>query len=1010
MPKQIEKKLVEDYAVERLQELNWQFITPSELVRESTKEPLLIENLKQALFKLNENLDITEEEINEVVINLQLLPTDQEGIKKFLSWLKYGMGIKFEKDGVVKYVQLLDFKDFKKNEFIFSRQVHYKGIEVRIPDIMFYVNGIPLSQIECKNLVSIRTGWEEGYYQIKEYENIIPELYKYVQIGISLAERARYFPIVPWQEEVKTYLWREDGKAEDEAIFETLKPDVFLDILRNFLFIREEKGKVTKVIARYMQYRAVNKIYQRVVDGTNNKEVEKNKGLIWHWQGSGKTLTMIFAAHKLYFEEKLNNPSIFFIIDRRDLEEQLNIELGSLGLNFSFEKIERVKKLKEIIAYDNFRGKRGVFLTLIHKFQPGEKFLPEDLKNGIDVIANRKNIICFLDEVHRSQYGLLAAQMKDVLKSAYFFGFTGTPISEDDRSTYREFGYPVDKEPYLDKYFIDDSIKDGFTVPIAYEPRLEKRVHVEKINLSAFLSNQFKGEDLDEIEKEKIKEVIKQRLNKVNVFLENEQRINIIAVDIAKHFKEHLDGRFKAMVVAGSRKACVLYKKYLDQYLPPEYSEVVMTFNQSDRGILKDFYREWRNRYKETSDDEQVVRKIVDHYKNQENPKILIVMDMLITGFDAPILQTMYLDRFLKKHRLLQAIARVNRPFEDVKGAGLIIDYVGILNEFKTALGEYYKEKIGDLFVDFDTLFKIFKELIDSLKNMFSDIDFEIERENLIAAIDRLRDEENERVFIETYKQIRKIFEVLGSFERKLDYLNEFQWLTAVYEYYLKLKMDEGKKSKIEHYFRETIKTIHKATIIKELECGSRQDIIGLDYLKKIEKAQLKKEEKAINILFSLERLILVHQGHNPVYRSIAETVEELIRKWRRRLIDYEELIDEERKIICHIEKQENTREELKLTPFEFGLSLILKEELEIKDNKTLINLTKRLIDKIKDILMIEEWQENRALRQNVLRKSREYAVDLKRDYGISLKQMDNLHKKIVEILQNYGNAKSISN
>ena len=1009
MPKQIEKKLVEDYAVKKLQELGWQFIAPPELVRESTKEPLLIENLKQALSRLNESLNITDEEINEVVINLQLLPTDQEGIKKFLSWLKYGMGIKFEKDGVVKYVQLLDFEDFKKNEFIFSRQVHYKGIEVRIPDIMFYVNGIPLSQIECKNPVSIRTGWEEGYYQIKEYEKIIPELYKYVQIGISLAEKARYFPIVPWQEEVKTYLWRQDGKAEDEAIFEMLKPEVFVDILRNFLFIREEKGKVTKVIARYMQYRAVNKIYQRVVNETN-KEVGKNKGLIWHWQGSGKTLTMIFAAHKLYFEKKLHNPSIFFIIDRRDLEEQLNIELGSLGLNFSFEKIEKVKKLKEIITYDNFRGKRGVFLTLIHKFQPDEEFLPENLKDGIDIIANRKNIICFLDEVHRSQYGLLAAQMKNVLKSAYFFGFTGTPISEDDRSTYREFGYPVDKEPYLDKYFIDDSIKDGFTVPIAYEPRLEKKVHVEKTNLSAFLSKQFEGEDLDEIEKEKIKESVKKQLNKVNVFLENEKRINIIAADIAKHFKDHLDGRFKAMLVAGSRKACVLYKKHLDKYLPPEYSEAVMTFNQSDKGILKDFYGEWRNRYKGISDDGQVIRTIVDHYKNQENPKILIVMDMLITGFDAPILQTMYLDRFLKKHRLLQAIARVNRPFKDVKGAGLIIDYVGILKEFKLALGEYYKEKIGNLFVDFDAFFKVFKELIDSLKDMFSGIDFEIERENLIAAVDRLRDEENERIFIETYKQIRKIFEALGSFERKLNYLDEFQWLTAVYEYYLKLKMDQGEKTKIEHYFRETIKTIHKATIIKELERGSRQDIIGLDYLRKVERSQLKKEEKAINILFSLERLILVHQGYNPVYRSIAETVKKLIRKWRERLIDYEELIDEERKVINHIEKQENAREELKLTPFEFGLSLILKEELGIKDNEALINLTKRLIDRIKDILMIEEWQENRVLYQNVLRKSREYVVDLKRDYGISLKQMDNLHKKIIEILQNYGNAKSISN
>ncbi len=1009
MPKQIEKQLIEDYAVEKLQELGWQFVEPSDLVRESIKEPLLIDNLKVALFRLNEDLNITENEVNKVVEDLELLPADQEGAKKFLFWLKYGNGIKFKEDGVVKRVRLFDFENPEKNEFIFSRQIHYKGVETRIPDITLYINGIPLAQIECKNPASIRTGWEEGYLQIKEYENIIPEFYKYVQIGISLAEKARYFPIVPWQKDVRIYLWREGEKPEVEAIFEILKPEVFLDILRNFLFVRDERGKVTKVIARYMQYRAVNKIYQRVIDNLEGKDT-KNKGLIWHWQGSGKTLTMIFAAHKLYFEEKLGNPTIFFIIDRRDLEEQLNGELGSLKLNFFFQRVENVKELKEIIAFDDFRGKRGVFVTLIHKFQPSEKFLPKDFeREGIDIIAHRKNIICFLDEVHRNQYGLLAGQMKDVLKSAYFFGFTGTPISEGDKNTYREFGYPIDKEPYLHKYFIDDSQIDGFTVPIAYESRLEKEIHIEKTDLDLFLSNKFEGEDFDEIGKEKISEAVKRRLNKVNVFLENEDRISKIAADIAEHFKKHLDGRFKSMVVAGSRKTCVLYKKHLDKHLPPEYSEVVMTFSQNDKGILKDFYGEWRNRYKEAPDDEKVVRRVVERYKNEETPKILIVMDMLITGFDAPVLQTMYLDRFLKKHRLLQATARVNRPFEDVKGAGLIIDYVGILKEFRTTLGEYYKEKVGDLFIDFNALFKVFKQLIGDLKDIFSGIDFEIERENLIAAVNRLRDEENERVFLETYKKVRKIFEVLGAFERKLDYLNEFKWLTAVYEYYLKLKVDEEEEKKIEHYFRETIKTIHEVTTIRGLERGLRRTVIDLDYLKKIEKTQLSKEEKAINILFSLERLILVHQGYNPVYRSIAETIEELVRKWRERRIDYEELADEERKIVNYIEKQEKTRGELKLTPFEFSLLLVLEEKIKTKDRKDLVNLTRELISDIRDILIIDDWQENPVLRQNVLRKSREYVVNIKQDYELSVEEMDDLHKKLVEIIQNYGSAKSIS-
>ena len=1011
MPQKIEKKLVEDFAVQKLQELGWQFVEPTELKRESIKEPLLIDDLKRTLFRLNEDLGITEDEVNKVIGDLQLLPSDQEGAKKLLSWLKYGIGVKFEEQGVVKYIQLFDFKNLGRNEFIFSRQVHYKGIETRIPDIVLYINGIPLAQIECKNPASIRTGWEEGYLQIKEYENVIPEFYKYVQIGISLAEKARYFPIVPWQKEVRTYLWRQGEKPEDEAIFEMLKPEVFLDILRNFLFVRDERGEVTKVITRYMQYWAVNKIFQRVVDNLEGKS-DKNKGLVWHWQGSGKTLTMLFAAHKLYFEEKLGNPSIFFIIDRRDLEEQLNGELGALKLNFSFEKVERVKKLKEIIAFDNFRGKRGIFITLIHKFQPSEKFLPDDFKEGNrEIVANRKNIVCFLDEVHRSQYGLLAGQMKDVLKNAYFFGFTGTPISETDKNTYREFGYPIDKEPYLDKYFIDDSQKDGFTIPIVYEPRLED-LHLEKTNLNLFLSKQFEGEDLDEIQKERISEAVRKKINYVNAFLENEERISKKAVDIAEHFKKHLDDRFKGMVVAGSRKACVLYKKHLDKHLPSEYSEVVITFNQNEKEkLLRDFYKEWRSRHKGAPDDEKVVQGIVENYKNKEKetPKILIVMDMLITGFDAPILQTIYLDRFLRKHKLLQAIARVNRPFKDVKGAGLIIDYVGILKEFKAVLGEYYKEKIGDLFIDFDSLFKIFKDLIGNLKDIFSGIDFKIERKELIAAVERLRNEENERVFIETYKKARKIFEALGSFERKLDYLNEFKWLTVVYEYYLKLKVDEEEKKKIDHYFKETVKTIHDNVTIKDIEQNFRRTAIDLDYLKKLEKSQLNKEEKAINILFSLERLILVHQNYNPVYRSIADTIEELVKKWRERLIDYDELAGEERKIVNYIEKQEKTREELKLTPFEFSLLLILKEKIKIKEQEILVQLTKGLVNEIRENLLIDDWQENPVLRQNVLRKSREFTVKLKQNYKFSIEVMDDLHKKLIEIIQNYGNAKSIS-
>ncbi len=1005
MPKQIEKQLVEDYIAEKLQSLGWKFIESSQLKRESSRDPLLIDNFKEAVLKINKNLNFGDEEIKKVVDEVRLLTSGQEGIKNFLHFLKYGIGIEFEKERIVKIVNLFDFENIENNEFVFSRQIHHKEKDLIIPDIILYINGIPLVDIECKSPTSLRVSWEEGYRQIKKYEELAPELYKYLQIGIAFAEKVRYFPIVPWQKDVSVYLWRDGGLPEDEAIFNFLKPDALLDILRNFLFIREEHREMTKVIARYMQYRAANKIYQRVIDNLEGKDT-KNKGLVWHWQGSGKTLTMIFAAHKLFFDKQLENPTIFFIIDRRDLENQMNNELSSLRLNFSFEKIGSVRKLKEIISHDNFRGKRGIFLTLIHKFSPEEKFIPEELltdihlnQQGISSILERKNVICFLDEVHRSQYGLLAAQMKKVLQNAFFFGFTGTPIAEDERNTYAEFGYPFKEEGYLDKYFIDDSQKDGFTLPLVYQPRLEK-LHIKEEELRLFLEK-VQSEDITETEKEKIEKSVRQRLNYISVFLENEKRVEVIANDIANHFKENIDGKFKGMVVTGSRKACILYKKYLDQYLSTEYSEVVMTFNLNDKEPIKSFYKKWQERYSGLPDDEHRIKEIVESFKEKEFPKILIVTDMLITGFDAPILQTMYLDKLLKKHKLLQAIARVNRPYKDVKPVGLIIDYVGVLKNINAALRQYYKEDTQGIISDFSALFDTLKEIIGELEKIFSGIEFRFEREYLMKAVDRLRNEEIEQEFIEKYKEARKLFEVLGAYPEKIKFLEKFKWFTAVYEYWLKLTASEIEKEKIEKYFKKTVEIIHQEIEIQNIDKSLPQVALNIDYLTKIQKSSLSLEEKAVNILFKLEKLVLVDQNRNPIYKTIADQLEELIKRWKEREIEYKELFNEENKIIDFIEEKEQEREKLKFSPFEFGIFSILDVHLKEENKNKLREFVGEIVNMIKEDL-IENWQENSTLRQNIERKLRSFALKLKKDYKLTYDEFDTFHKELVSFIKDY--------
>jgi len=1008
MLEQIERKLVEDYLIDGLQIRGWRFVQAKNLERESITEPLLIENFKRALKELNADTGISEEEINEILLEIQLLPSSFEGVKRFLKFLKYGIDIKFEKERVIKNVKLIDYENPEKNEFIVSRQVSFKGKELIRPDIILFINGIPLINIECKSPVRKKFTFEEGFRQIKDYEKTVSELYKYVQVGVVVAEFTRYFPIIPWPNaNVEIYEWKEEGKDNVESILEFLRPERIIDILRNFLFIREEKGEKTKVMGRYMQVRAVNKIYKRVIDNIEGKE-DKNKGLIWHWQGSGKTFTMIFSAHKLYFDKRLENPTIFFIVDRQELEEQLNGELNALDLNFTAERIENVEALKKVIAHNNYHGKKGIFLTLIHKFRPDEKFLPEEIEDKIKgktfTIADRKNVICFLDEVHRTQYGLLAAQMKKVLKNAFFFGFTGTPIAYQDRNTYKEFGYPLEKEKhrdYLDKYFIDDSLKDGFTIPIVFLERRED-LWLEKKDFDWFLDKELDADDIDEVLKMKIKEKVRDRIDHVTAILEDENRIREIVKDIVSHFKEYVEGRFKALIACGSRKACILYKKYLDKHLPEDYSEIVMTFNAYEEDDeIKEYYKRWKEKYSAYKDDNEIRNAITSDFKNKENPKILIVVDMLLTGFDAPVLQTIYLDKLLKRHRLLQAIARVNRPLPPHKYVGVIVDYVGILKEVKKTFKEYYEEKeVEGIISDYSILVKRFEDLIKEISKIFEDIDFEINKENINKVIEILKDENREKDFIRKFRELRKIYELLGAHEIKIEYNKTYKFLSSIYNYWNKLKTTPEERELIKKYFKKTISAIHDSIEIKKIE--ELPDFsLDISYFDKIKESVINKRDKAINILFALEKFVLVEQRKNPVYKSLSERVEELIKEWRERKIAEDVLLEKEDEILKEIKKYYEEKKLFGLDNFSFALFSVLKKELGISSQES-YELASGLIRVLKNYLL-ENWLENPVLMKNVEQKTREFLLDVKIRFNLSYEKFNQIYNVLIDVIKSYG-------
>lgn len=1006
-----EAKICEDYILQLLQEKGWIFVPADSLEREDYKEPLLIPNLSRALERINKESNISDEEIKKTINELILTGSGIEGAKKILNFYRFGIPVKFEKERVVKYVQLFDYNDIENNEFIITRQAIYDGRERIRTDLILYVNGIPLVSIECKNPTVIAESWFNAYRQIKDYESKVPELFKYVQIGVAVEAVAKYFPIVQWKDEVKAEEWRmEDGGGEisrkgihpSYSIFHSfLLPANLLDIIKNFLFFRIERGEATKVIARYMQYRSANKIVERVMRNIIDGD-EKNKGLIWHWQGSGKTLTMIFAFHKLYYSRELENPTIFFIVDRIELEEQLDLEIKALDI-LKPEKINSVEELKEILKFDDYRGKRGAFISLIHKFRYNElndlRKEMEEVSRAKETIMNRKNVIAFIDEGHRTQYGTLAAQMKSILKNAFFFAFTGTPISKRGRDTYLEFSYPPE-ELYLDRYFILDSIKDGFTVKIVYQPRLERDVHLKKDMLEIFLKSEL--EELPDEIRDDVEEGVRKKLNTIKLFLENPNRIKTIARDIAQHFNENVDGRFKAMVVAGSRKACELYRIELDKLLPRGYCEVVMTYEESEREpLLLNAVAETKERYG-GKDIETIRKEIITKFKEEEYPKILIVTDMLLTGFDAPVLQVLYLDKLLKEHRLLQAIARTNRPYRDLKEAGLVIDYVGILKEFKRAIEIYTKEDIEGVLYNYDNIRDEFVNLIGECLEIFKNLPKDYQRNTLVDAIDIITSSPiSEKEFVEKYRKINKLFELLGPDIVKIEHLNSFKWLSAVYTYYMKTVMQKSiYEAEIEKYYEKTIESIHKSTEIENLLNSLPAITLNEEFIEQLEEKIKDKKEKSANILFTLNRLILVERHRNPIYETLVEKVERLLQMWKEKAKDYERIYNEGVKIFNEICSLSRRQRMLKFSDLEYSLLLTLEKGLEGRGE--FVNAVRELSEKLRG-LMFPGWLAQTTAKKRMEQEVRRFVRGLKKIYGLSLQDMDRLHKMLIECVKNYG-------
>ena len=969
----VRERSLEDYIVDELVKRGWRYVDPSSLEREDLDKPLLYGVLRRKIREFNPG--VAEDDVSEALSILEGRSYGPKGAREVLEYLKFGVPVKLSRTRTSARLKLIDYGNLSMNEFIVSRQVTHVGVRGIRNDIVLYVNGVPLVNIEVKSPTDPGVSWRDAFLQIKRYERDAPELYKYIQVGVAVETVARYFPTVTWAgaDAIPVYEWREEGLDSIDSVIEMLRPDRFLDILRFYTYFRTEEGKETKVIARYMQYRAANKIVERVLKRLQG-ETSVDRGLIWHWQGSGKTLTMIFGAMKLYW--LLENPMIFFVVDRVELQNQLyyeNLTKLDLGPEVKPKLINSIARLRQVLSYNDYHGEPGVFVVTVQKFLPKEfeeleKLLEAIAKSRPGTVMDRTDIAVLVDEAHRTQYGVLAEQMMRLLRRANYFAFTGTPVPRRNplKNTFAKFSPP--DELYLDKYFILDSIRDGYTVRIAYQPgpfdyRLKREL------LDEFLESEF--DELPEEVRKKIEKRVGRELDvrKFKVFLEDPERIGRVTEYIAGHFRESVNDRFKAMIVAASRRACVLYKRALDRYLPPEYSEVVMTFQSQEKDeLIEEYKRELMGRYHVT-DPKEAVQRIIERFKTEENPRILIVTDMLLTGFDAPILQTMYLDKPLKGHRLLQAVARVNRPYHGVKEYGLVIDFIGIFGELEKAFAMYEREDLRGAVFNVEDVLERFKTILQQLLRLIGPrpsvrAEEELLKHLRIKAENLARDKDLEREFTENYRVLRRIYELIALKLTRRE-RQEYEWLSDIYMFHVKNFMGASPEDELaERYYRKTLEAISRSLQVLEREAEFSPITIDRKFFEEfIRSKDVSLEEKVSALIMGILRFRL-YARNDPVYISVADKIETLLEKWRKKLEASLELYEEAKRLWEEIYELKDEQTKLRFGRREY---LVYRTLVDAGfKQRHAIEATQKLMNRIKDKTNLPSWNRNPKLVRDV--------------------------------------------
>ena len=992
MRKAISEDEVEQVSLDILKELGYKIIYGPDISPDGRNpereydEVVLTQRLKTAINKFNPNIpkEAKEEALKKV------LRTDPNKLvvnnQNFHNFLVNGVDVEYRKgDRIVgDKVWLFDFKNKNNNEFLAVNQFTIiEDNNNRRPDIILFVNGLPLTVIELKNPADENATIWSAFNQFQTYKQQIPSLFRFNEILIiSDGLRARAGTITTNKERFTS--WKTINNKKPNKSMTQLEvllrgmfnKETFLDLVKHFIIFEKDKTTI-KILAAYHQYNAVNNAVKSTIKATKGN---KRAGIIWHTQGSGKSLSMVFYTGKLVLE--LNNPTIVVLTDRNDLDDQL-FSVFSKGkdlLRQTPTQANSRKKLKELLKVSS----GGIVFTTI------QKFFPEETREKYPLLSERENIIVIADEAHRSQYGFgakvmqkedkaivtygFAKYIRDALPNASFIGFTGTPIEKADKSTPAVFG------KYVDIYDIQQAVEDGTTVRIFYESRLAK------LELKPEERPRIDEEFEAVTEKEEIagKEKLKSKWARLEVIVGSEKRIRRIAKDIVQHFEKRLEiFEGKGMIVCMSRRICVELHNEIIKLRPNWYNKednkgfikVIMTGSASDPLEWQEHIRNKPRR-----------RAIGDRMKDpDDNLKLVIVRDMWLTGFDAPSLHTMYIDKPMQNHTLMQAIARVNRVFKDKPG-GLIVDYIGIAYELRKALANYTESggKGRPVFEQEDAVAQMLEkyEIVSAMFHKFNYKKFfKLKPKEKMCFIPEamehiLKQEDGKNRYLKYVTELSKAFALAAPHEKAMKIKDEIGFFQAVRSAIAKTISTKGKE-------QEGLDSAIKQILSKAIISDRVIDIFAAAGLKKPNISILSEEFLAEvrdipqkNLAFEMLKKLLndeikIRSKKNLIQaRSFRDMLEKVIKRYINKSIETAQIIEELIQLAKDMKKADKRGEELNLTEDEIAFYDALEtndSSVKLLGDETLRIIAKELVEVVRKNTTID-WTVRESIQANLRR------------------------------------------